>query len=563
MINLKKIVIEGFCSIDTLELELDKVQTTIIRGNTGSGKTTLISAIVWALYGKTLKETTNVNTLKQYQPKNYRGTKVELYYQKDNHLYKVIRCQKYNGGIEGIKGNSSIFYYVDAEMVDDKYKDSIQKRIEVDLGMSYSLFVNAIVFGQGLKRFIQETGPEKREILEEAFNIGYISEARQKATENLNNLNHKAAVITEGIRMIEYKIKSLYEQLSTYTEQNTCKQVEDEDRIRVLESQLKTQLDDTSLRKQMSTIEHSVSKIREKVSKADKSLQSTKSEFSFENIIKLINKAHLELTSKNYKQALKIIETSKKVLDEYQLVQNKIKRLTKRMDKMRSKYIKLQDKINHVQIVNTKNDNLLAQIEQLKESKLQTIDTTKTKKQISEFKEKLKDLVEQQNPLKDQIQDYMWICNSVLSNTGLKTYIIESSIQELNDYLFSYSDILGFLVQFTIDLDSARKDIKQDVLMEDYLISYAELSGGQKQLCNLATAFAMNEFMNKHHGINIAFLDEVFENLDRNSLEVVANLISQIYKDRTLYIITHHDTLPIPNSKVIRVERLKGLSIYK
>ena len=99
--------------------------------------------------------------------------------------------------------------------------------------------------------------------------------------------------------------------------------------------------------------------------------------------------------------------------------------------------------------------------------------------------------------------------------------------------------------------------------MDGIEVQYDELSGGQKQLCNLAMAFAMNEVMTQAKGISIAFLDEVFENLSQDNIEIVVGLIKKVYKDKTLFLITHQESLPISNSKTLKVQRIKGISHYQ
>lgn len=93
-------------------------------------------------------------------------------------------------------------------------------------------------------------------------------------------------------------------------------------------------------------------------------------------------------------------------------------------------------------------------------------------------------------------------------------------------------------------------------------VFYEELSGGQKQLVNLAMAFAMNEVMTESKGVNIAFLDEIFESLSSDNIEVVINLIKKIYNNRTLFLITHQESLPISNAKTLLVRKNNGLSSY-
>ena len=109
----------------------------------------------------------------------------------------------------------------------------------------------------------------------------------------------------------------------------------------------------------------------------------------------------------------------------------------------------------------------------------------------------------------------------------------------------------------------ARKDFKTLISMEGQTVEYEDLSGGQKQLVNLAMAFSMNTLIGQAQGVNIAFLDEVFESLSSDNIEVVVGLIRKVYKDKTLFLITHQDSLPIPNSRVLRVKRIKGISRYE
>ena len=114
MIEFSKIIIEGFCSIPNLELQLNTDKTTIIRASNGQGKTSIFSAIVWAIYGKNLKGISDVNTWKKYRPKGYNGTKVELFFNKNNSVHKIIRCQEYKGDIDNAKGKNRLIYYIDA-----------------------------------------------------------------------------------------------------------------------------------------------------------------------------------------------------------------------------------------------------------------------------------------------------------------------------------------------------------------------------------------------------------------------------------------------------------------
>ena len=158
---------------------------------------------------------------------------------------------------------------------------------------------------------------------------------------------------------------------------------------------------------------------------------------------------------------------------------------------------------------------------------------------------------------------YQWIYTDPLGNNGIKAFLFESSMDSLNQTLESFSNIIGMTIQFGMDLQSARKDFQVYINMGGQDVDFNELSGGQKQLASLAIAFAMNEAMTQAKGINIAFLDEVFESLSANNIELVSDLIRKIYKNKTLFLITHQESLPISNARVLRVKRIDGLSHYE
>jgi DNA repair exonuclease SbcCD ATPase subunit len=133
----------------------------------------------------------------------------------------------------------------------------------------------------------------------------------------------------------------------------------------------------------------------------------------------------------------------------------------------------------------------------------------------------------------------------------------------VNESLARYSDILGFRIEFSIDLSTTRKEFVTVIERDGNIIEYDELSGGERQVCNIAMAFAMNEALTSSKGINIAFLDEVFESLSQDNIELIISLINSIFDGKTLFLITHHDSLPLSKSRVLQVDKIDGRSNYK
>src|SRR5690606_31315174 len=118
-----------------------------------------------------------------------------------------------------------------------------------------------------------------------------------------------------------------------------------------------------------------------------------------------------------------------------------------------------------------------------------------------------------------------WLIKDPLSNTGLKAYMFNSMLEQVNIALEEYSRVLGFQVEFGIDLDTHRKDFYQAVLFEGVITPYEDLSGGQKQLVDTSIAFAIHDVIAKIRPCNILFMDEPFESLGIDEIEIIEELV--------------------------------------
>ena len=213
MLTFTRLNIQGFCSIDSFSLQLNQDCTVLIKAPNGFGKSTLLNALVWALYGKNIKGVSEVNTWKEYQPKDYKGTMVEVFFQKNQDSYKVIRCQKFKDYLEedGAKGNDRLIIIKNAEIINIKGKNELQNAINKELGLSYLLFMNSIMFGQGIKRLIQESNSDKKKLFEEVFDLEYLNLAKGIA-------NQDKAVILNEINQLESESLSLKKELEANKE---------------------------------------------------------------------------------------------------------------------------------------------------------------------------------------------------------------------------------------------------------------------------------------------------------------------------------------------------------
>lgn len=571
MIQFGNIIIEGFCSIPYLELNLGSKGITVIRGATGEGKTTILSALVWGAYGKNLKGKSDVNTWEKYRPKNYNGTKVEIYFGKDGKTHKITRCLKYKGEVNGAKGKDRLIYEIDAVEVSEKNKGEIQALINADLGMSYSLFMNSILFGQGIKRLIQESSSYQKDLFEEIFELEYISKARDIAkgyyTEALREYNE----ISQKYSLSKEKKQSIQRMLDDLKKQANHVKNDLSSRVKVLEKKLsllakakkENELKETVTYK--NRIEQRIQEARDnqkellnKINDAKKKTRVSLEEF-IGVIIKLLKRGDI-------KNSLKRLMEVKKAFGDIERLQDKCSKLADKISNYRDKLEELRDQEYEANKVQRDIDLTHVEIKKLLSEKRAGVNLgliKKYKTQLSTISDKLQSIESEMEEKRAKVDNYKWVMDDPLGNRGIKAFLFESSLDILNETLESYSEVLGFSILFYVDIQGVKKDFNTQIIMDGIEVSYEELSGGQKTLVNIAMVLAMNSMIRRNCRINVLFLDEVFEGLDREYCDTVSKLLERISitEKLTVFMVTHQESIPI-RARVLTVKRDKGLSYY-
>lgn len=566
MLTFLSLDIEGFRSIsEHTSLQLNTPGITWINSPTGSGKSTIFSAITWALYGKDLKGVSSVKTWDKYRPKDYRGVCVTISYQTSKGVFKVIRCQDYKQNLnDGYKGGDRLLFYQDAYVVDVKGKTKIQGEIEKSLGLTYSLFINSIMFGQGLKRLIQESNTDKKKLFEEVFDLSFLNLAKGVATDERKDILTEISELKANIN--HYK-DNAEEAKSTYFD---LKEKEDNWKARIQKKGKELKSKRTELTKKLIGTKKGIKEevelsLDNKILKVDRRLNSLQGKLTEAkngtrlNLETLVSDTLKLLKNKQYDKAynkLKTIHTSFIKLSKYQDEREELTQRKYKLKEIKSKYKLINNKCDHIA------DNICAIDEQIREleNENQEILSTKYKKIWRKYKGKLSRVNKEYNEVSKKLEDYNWLINEPLGNNGIKAYLFDSSLALLNDVLSSYSETLGFDISFEVDLDSARKDFVTLIEHNGVIIEYDELSGGERSLVNLAMALAMNEALTAARGINIAFLDEVFEGISDDVLEVAINLISKVFENKSLFLISHHQSLPLHKARIMQVVKQDGLS---
>lgn len=567
MLTFTTMNVVGFCSIENLHIPLNPNCTILIKASNGKGKSTILSALVWAIYGKNLKGVSEVTTWEKVRPKDYQGVMVEVFFQKGEHIYKIIRCQKCNIVLEdGAKGKDRLILMKDNEVVNVKGKNKLQDAINAELGLSYSLFMNSIMFGQGIKRLIQESNSDKKKIFEEVFDLEFLNIAKGIAMQDKNNLLAQANEVERQSAILKKELEANKEAYFDLRDREKGFK----EKIKSERRELKKDREDLTkqlIKKQQQLKDEVEQSLKVKIKKHTDYVDGLKSKIKHNRNISgvslsdFVKKLKIQLDKGHYKRAKESVDIIYKAIINSDKLQEEYEDALGRLDELRTtneKYKRLQKECDDIASDIADIDE---ELEKLKQEKLKVM-SPKYKEKLKEIRKTLRRVDEDYHNKELELENYNWLINDPLGNNGIKAYLFDSSLDMLNRTLDKYSQVLGFRIEFNIDLGTARKEFFTLIERDGQIIDYDELSGGEKQLVNVAMAFAMNESLTMSKGINLAFLDEVFESLSSDNVEVVTSLIRHTFADKTLFLITHLDSLPLSNTKILQVEKVNGLSSY-
>lgn len=567
MIQFISLHIKGFCSVGECDLQLNQPGITIIRGANGNGKSSIFSALVWCLYGKNLKGISNVNTWPESQPKDYKGTCVDVYFQRKEDTYQIIRCLNFKDTLwDGAKGNSRLILIKNAELVDIKGKNALQDEINRVLGMSYSLFMNSIMFGQGIKRLIQESNQDKKKIFEEVFDLEYLNIAKGIALEDRNDILRDINQVENESKILKAQLEENRETYFRLRDQEKSFTSKIKEERRKLKEERKS-LTEVLIKKQEGISEEvdkslpiKIKNVQEQIVQMQSSIREAK-QISNKPLDEVVDDIISLLKRHKYDTAINKLSRIRQAFKDIEKYQNGLEHLRERLSQLnqtQSQYEKLKAECKDIASDLAEID---FEIKKLGEEKKKVM-SPEYREKIRKLRKKLRKVDEDFHNKECDLKDYDWLISDPLGNNGIKAYIFDSSLGFLNQELDKYSDILGFKIGFEVDLQGARKEFVTTIEIDGHYADYEELSGGQKQLTNIAMAFAMNQSLTASKGINIAFLDEVFESLSSDNIEIVCQLIQKVFEGKTLFLISHIESLPIRNSKILQVEKVHGLSCY-
>lgn len=608
MITFKEIEVEGIGSYALrTKFKLDRLGLNLIIAKNGSGKTTLFSILCWVLYGSSLKPKSQISTWLHLQPEGYQGSYGSIKFAKATHEYQVIRCQDYTGKVLGEKGKNRILLLIDG-VYQEKLRDKkdVQKEIIKILGYSFELFKTSIIFGQRLKRLIEEDGPRKKQIFEEAFESTFINEARANGELEYIKLNDELKPLIDT----KYTNEKLVEQLESVIKTNKITQDNFlADKNKKLDSIRAEIIDITNDLKKSQKLIDKIPKLKRSLAKIDVSSEAQKLrnkelnnwenlEFKMSNGIDR-NESYMAKARNELKGLLKtkikcfacgqklskqkLIENAKAFTKEKLRIKTQIKNWKGEMDEFKDKKTKALAEIASINEVSKQANSQLNELKILQEElktaemsqnlsaykidrrdklniefkdtqdKTLNLNTKELREKIITYETANALITKSINKLEKKANLLKWAITDPLSNKGLKAYIFDSMLGIVNNKLKRYEQYIGFGVKLSINLASANKDLLVMINRNGSEVKYEDLSGGQQQLVNVVTAFALHDATTINKPCNLLVLDEVFESLDTDNVEIVAQIIQSKAKGLSVYLITHLQSFTSYSTKKIHL----------
>jgi DNA repair exonuclease SbcCD ATPase subunit len=547
------------------EIDLTKHKSTLIVGTNGSGKSTILDAISFALYNKPFRK---INKPQLINSINGKDLCVELEFVVGNANYKIIR---------GIKPNRFEIHKNDQLLNQDAdskdYQEVIEKQI---VKMNHRTFSQVVVLGSSTYvPFMQLPAAQRREVIEDLLDIQVFTTMntllKGKVSSNQDDLKqakYDSDLVDEKINIQNSYIDSLKKDVQNKVDENNVKIEQTEAEIdmcnddltikgKTIEEKIQqtTNLDKLTKRMEKSVILKE--KTIDKLSKLDKEIkffhdnddcptckQGIPHEFKAESITTKQTQVfeiqeNLKLLDEDYNNTVTEITRINKIQKEIQTIQQEITKLQTEITSKKKFIDYLQTEIDGLE---TNTANVDAEKQKLKE----------LQKQKTEAEDKKQKLLEE--------YEILQAASALLKDGGIKTRILRQYMPIINKLINKYLAAMDFFVQFEID-EQFNETIRSRFRDE---FSYNSFSEGEKMRINLAVLFTWRAIakMRNSAATNLLIMDEVFDSsLDSSGTDEFLKIIQTLTADTNTFIISHKtDQLFDKFHNVIKFEKTKNFS---
>ena len=545
------------------EIQLDRNNTTLIIGENGSGKSTILDALCFGLFGKPFR---NINKGQLLNSVNGTGGLVEVEFRIGSKKVKVIR---------GIKPN--VFeIYINGKMYNqDANARDYQKYLEQQiLKLNYRSFTQVVILGSStFVPFMQLKARHRREVVEEILDIQIFS---------LMNmiLKQKLKTISEDIRDIDYQYNLTEEKINLQEKYIDEVFIHKENIIK--EKTLLVTKNEKEISKKNSDIKsHTKSndKLLTQITDSDKVNTKHIKLKDIQSQLKEKHRAHNKLVGffesnedcptcqQHIDEVFKssMIDKKKgeadKVNSGMDELKNELNKIINRQKEIDVVVVKIRENEVHIAKENSSliqlekfNAVLQTEIDQLNNNEVNNNDHDK----LTELKKTLSGLDMQKSKLREE-QTYSEASRNMLMDTGIKTKIIKQYLPVMNKLINTYLTSMEFYVNFTLN-ENFEETIKSRYRDE---FTYASFSEGEKMRIDLALLFTWRAIakMKNSTNCNLLILDEIFDSsLDGTGTDEFLKILNTL-GDENVFVISHKQDILVDKFRsTIKFEKNRNFS---
>ena len=545
MITFQQVKYKNFLSSGDqfTEIKLDQSKHTLVVGQNGAGKSTMLDAISFGLFGKAHR---NINKPQLVNTINNKHCVVEVEFKIGSVEYKVVR---------GIKPVKFEIYANGTLMNQNSHNKEYQKVLENNiLKLTHKTFHQVVVLGSSsFTPFMQLTTAQRREVIEDLLDINVFSKMNMLLKEKNSVLREKVNQVLHGIEINETKTEAQKKYIRDLSKINNDVRKEKEAAIEKLKAEkVDIASEIAELNKKHSAVADTLNKkwrdARDAVANLDKAEAET-----LTTIKSLVKEAQFYEKNETCPTCEQDIDDQ---LKERKLQESKVEatelqsRLTEvkknretSLEHLTDCEIKLQEVVSWSHQMADKQERI-ERIDSDIDFAQMDIDDDKSHGDLAQANDDFDVLVKAYHELvgtKATLNDqaaYNSVISEMLRDTGIKTKIIKQYLPVINKLVNSYLQILDFYVSF--DLDETFTEVIRSRHRDEFC--YDSFSEGEKQRIDLSLLFCWRTVAKMKNSIstNLLILDETFDSsLDEAGIDNLMKIIHTLGDDTNIFIISH------------------------
>ena len=568
MITFKSISWKNFLSTGNSanKVLLNKTSTTLIIGKNGEGKSTILDALCFSLFGKPFR---NINKPQLINSINQKNCVVEVEFSISGSEYKVIRAMKPN--IFEIYHNGQLLNQ-DAAARD--YQKILEQQI---LKLNYKTFTQVVILGSAsFVPFMQLPSHTRREVIEDILDIRVFSlmnnilkERMQETKDEITSTESALALARERVENQQKTIKILLDSRKDAVSALQTKISDNEVSIQTTSSTINVFVEDINKLKQsiedrteiVSQIEKAKTITNKKVGKSTDLTTTIEFFNQNEHCPQCEQGIPHEHKSRIIEQIQRDFEENQKNIEDLTAALGKLEERLENINAIQNlisdKNIEVSTANQTITMLNSMNQNLLKEI----------ADAQNDNTNVNEEKNKLKDMAKEAMTLLDrktELSDsrfYQEMASSLLRDTGIKTKIIREYLPTMNKLINKYLQAMEFFVHF--ELNETFNEVIKSRHRDEF--TYASFSEGEKMRIDLAILFTWRQIAKMKNSVNtnLLILDEIFDSsLDVAGTDYFLTLMNTFGEHTNVFVISHKgDQLFDKFRSVIKFEKQNDFSV--